>query len=175
VRDPRIPIAAMTAHAKIEDCERFLEAGMDTCLPKPLTRIGLQRFLECSLGRQGEQVRENAAPLLLLDRDKALKQVGGEAELLNGLYPIFLRDAPKYLEAARAALKEKDRPAMRNHLLSLKGSAAIIGATRLLQAAQTLHQAASIAKPDVLDARLDALERILEDTLAAVRALCGDG
>lgn len=35
---PRVPIVAMTAHALDGDAARFLEAGMDHCLTKPLKR-----------------------------------------------------------------------------------------------------------------------------------------
>jgi CheY-like chemotaxis protein len=41
----RLPIAAMTAHAMAGDQERFLAAGMDGYLSKPIDRDGLLRMV----------------------------------------------------------------------------------------------------------------------------------
>jgi PAS domain S-box-containing protein len=45
VLDPDVPIVALTAHALEGDRERFLEAGMDEHLPKPLDMGALQSIL----------------------------------------------------------------------------------------------------------------------------------
>jgi CheY-like chemotaxis protein len=43
--DPNIPIVAVTAHAMKGDRERFLAAGMDEHIPKPLCQEDLDRAL----------------------------------------------------------------------------------------------------------------------------------
>jgi len=50
-----IPIIAMTAHAMKGDAERFLRAGVDDCLSKPVNRLELLSCLE------REMVRRRAA------------------------------------------------------------------------------------------------------------------
>ncbi len=44
--DPRIPIIALSAHAFEEDKERFLKAGMDSCVTKPFRKQDLLREIE---------------------------------------------------------------------------------------------------------------------------------
>lgn len=48
----RIPILAVTAHAMAGDKERFLAAGMDAYLPKPITRAGLDEAIGSLLNRR---------------------------------------------------------------------------------------------------------------------------
>jgi len=49
VRNPRIPVAAMTAYAMPGDEDKFLAAGMDGYLKKPLTLASLDQLLDTLL------------------------------------------------------------------------------------------------------------------------------
>jgi len=49
-----IPIIAMTAHAMKGDAERFLAAGVDTCLSKPVNQTALLNMLARELARRRE-------------------------------------------------------------------------------------------------------------------------
>jgi CheY-like chemotaxis protein len=55
--DPRIPVLALTAHAMKGDQERFLAAGMDGYIAKPVDMDELRRAIENALNREGDPVR----------------------------------------------------------------------------------------------------------------------
>ncbi|WP_305042866.1 transporter substrate-binding domain-containing protein [Geoalkalibacter sp.] len=53
VRNPRIPVVALTAHALEQDRRRCLDAGMNDYLTKPIDARGLEKILEKWLPPQG--------------------------------------------------------------------------------------------------------------------------
>jgi len=58
--DPQLPVLALTAYAMSEDRQRFLAAGMDGCITKPVDRDLLQRTL-CQLVRDHRTKNEASA------------------------------------------------------------------------------------------------------------------
>ena len=77
-----------------------------------------------------------------VDLAVALRWLGGDQRLLRELVGIFVEDGPKRLEALRAAMTAVDVHQLEQIAHSLKGSAAILGASRLQQAATALEDAA---------------------------------
>lgn len=49
----RMPAVALTAYARVEDCQRALDAGYDSYIPKPAEPIELARAMADLLGRTG--------------------------------------------------------------------------------------------------------------------------
>ncbi len=77
-----------------------------------------------------------------VDLAVAMRWLGGDRRLLSELVGIFVDDGPKRLQAIRAALTEADAQQIEHVAHNLKGSAAILGATRLQTAALALEDAA---------------------------------
>jgi HPt (histidine-containing phosphotransfer) domain-containing protein len=77
-----------------------------------------------------------------VDLAVALRWLGGDRRLLGELVAIFVDDGPKRLQAIRAALIASDVRQVEHVAHSLKGSAAILGATGLQTAALALEDAA---------------------------------
>src|SRR5215510_12215032 len=77
-----------------------------------------------------------------VDLAVAMRWLGGDRRLLSELVTIFVDDGPKRLQAIRAALIASDVRQIEHVAPSLKGSAAILGATQLQTAALALEDAA---------------------------------
>jgi len=77
-----------------------------------------------------------------VDLSVAMRWLGGDRLLLSELVGIFVDDGPKRLQAIRAALTSSDVRQIEQVAHSLKGSASILGATRLQTAALALEDAA---------------------------------
>jgi histidine phosphotransfer protein HptB len=77
-----------------------------------------------------------------VDLAVAMRWLGGDRRLLSELVTIFVDDGPKRLQAIRAALTASDVRQVEHVAHSLKGSAAILGATQLQTAALALEDAA---------------------------------
>jgi HPt (histidine-containing phosphotransfer) domain-containing protein len=107
--------------------------------------------------------RATARPV---DLAVAMRWLGGDRGLLSELVGIFVDDGPKRLQAIRAALTASDVRQIEHVAHSLKGSAAILGATRLSTAALALEDAAhdghTEKSPDLVAAIARELERVME-------------
>jgi PAS domain S-box-containing protein len=128
--NPRIPIVALTAYAMKEDEVRFLAAGMDGYLTKPIDGEELFAAIESSLkgysfltpaagtepgrGGEGESPKENEVELTYF-----LKDYQGDVEIGRQLLELFIKDVPKRIAGAETALKAGEASALRDNLHSL--------------------------------------------------------
>jgi len=102
---------------------------------------------------------------LPVDLAVAMRWLGGDQQLLSELVGIFIDDGPKRLQAIRAALTASNVREVEHVAHSLKGSAAILGATRLQTAALALEDAAHDGNtengPDLVSAIARELDRVM--------------
>ena len=102
---------------------------------------------------------------LPVDLAVAMRWLGGDQQLLSELVGIFIDDGPKRLQAIRAALTASNVREVEHVAHSLKGSAAILGATRLQTAALALEDAAHDGHtengPDLVSAIAHELDRVM--------------
>src|ERR1700730_3448661 len=106
-----LPIIAMTANAMRGDRERYLDAGMDGYISKPINSLGLFAEIERCLA----EVKKSTAMKKIhlqhgeqLDRPSLLERVEGDRELLAEMTQLFLADAPQLVGAMRNALLQGD-------------------------------------------------------------------
>jgi PAS domain S-box-containing protein len=173
---PKSLVIAMTANAMESDRQACLAAGMRDHVAKP---VDLEQLVACLLRHTGgaSAAPPAAAPpppaaLPLLDREGALRRLGGRQALYERLIASFAQDAPAELQALAAHVRERRRPDAVRALHTLRGLAGAVGASALATLAAEQEQAVR-AGGDAAAADVQALQRQLDDTLAALAPTSG--
>ncbi len=178
VRDPRIPIVALTANALKGDRETCLAAGMNDYISKPIDPQELTDAIERCLNAPRQpgaaagagQPGQVAAQPPAFSPDELLERMSGDAGLAHEVLDVFRDDAPLQLAALGKALAAGAADDVRFHAHSLKGAAASASANRIYESALAMEQAARTGDLVPVAAILAALDGHLSDFQAAVQA-----
>jgi two-component system sensor histidine kinase/response regulator len=177
--DPRtraLPVVALTAHAMASDRERFLEAGMDDYLAKPIEERDLRRVLSHWLPSAVDQGARVAAAdassaveaplpeLAGVDVAGALARLNGKQALLWRLLAEFRERHGDAAAALQRSVLARDHDGAARLAHTLRGSGATLGLDALAAVAGEAERAARVAD-------FDALERALPELAAAIDAL----
>jgi two-component system, sensor histidine kinase and response regulator len=160
----RLPIVAMTANAMTGNAEKYLGAGMDGYLSKPIRRD----LLKAELERVSGQANETAAALAAEPASPAaeesfnycelLDRVDNDRELFKELLEIFRQDFPRHLQELRAAVVAGDMPRVSNSAHALKGMFANLAAGRAAALAGNVESLATNSESAGLPQAVQALE-----------------
>jgi PAS domain S-box-containing protein len=173
-----VPVIALTAHAMKGDRERFLEAGMDAYLAKPIQKDELWRTL-ANLYPTLDHPKEGhlrgcaaeAASPTVFDQAKLRERLGGELEVMKEIVGLFQAECPQLLGAVREAIARQDAPALYRTAHSLKGTLLSMAAPAASAVALRLENLGR--QGDLADAAatLAEMEQELERLQAALGAL----
>jgi PAS domain S-box-containing protein len=159
-----LPVVALTAYAMNGDRERFLAAGFDEYLAKPLRLEQLNnvihRLIATTEDRDtsfpGPDRRPVARPTppnhqapcnvptevatLKICWPEVIKRAGGSADLLREIIGLFLKDYPQRLQELHEAIARQDVDTTRRSAHTLKGSLSLFDAGPVTAAALRLEQ-----------------------------------
>jgi CheY-like chemotaxis protein/HPt (histidine-containing phosphotransfer) domain-containing protein len=160
----RIPIIAMTAYAMTGDRERFLGAGMDGYISKPVKpdkiRETLEQFfavplksevppIQCDTGSAAARIEEgdervpvnNVPDTLVFDHAGLVDRLGGEelVEIFLGKFRTAMFD---FMEKLRTEMASGNTDKLKTLAHAIKGLAANIGAEQIRYVAVDMELAA---------------------------------
>jgi signal transduction histidine kinase len=184
VRNHKIPVIAMTAHALLGDRERCLEAGMNDYVSKPVSPQALAEALDKWLPkeedvdgsmkaeermRMGEILHDSAlsaqrsAPstqhsALIFDRAGLMARLMDDQDLARIVIEGFLEDVPRQIEALRGYLEAGDAPGAERQAHTVKGAAANVGGECLREVAFEMEKAGKAGDLAAIKARMAGLE-----------------
>ena len=143
----------MTAHSLSGDKERFLEAGMDGCVTKPIRKESLIKAIEDHVEPEigNENAPATAKPSTqsdeVFDRNEIAQlcqDVG--PELVPSLLEQFASDVEARAKAVRDGVAARDLKAAQAAAHAIKGSAATLGARKLSACAAQIESICAQAK-----------------------------
>jgi two-component system, sensor histidine kinase and response regulator len=166
-----IPIIAMTAHAMAGDAEKYLQAGMDGYVSKPvrseLLRAEIERFAMPHTRLEGKNMEKSKvqASESPFDLTELLDRVDNDRELLRDLLVIFKDDFPAHLHALREAASCVDMKAVSTVGHTLKGMLSNLAASRAAAAAAQLEHLGRAEDSAGLSQALSAFESEISELL----------
>jgi PAS domain S-box-containing protein len=167
-----IPIIAMTAHAIQGDREKFLAAGMNDYVSKPVSPKELADRLKKWLPKikdVGESIKDErdlrithevkSDDPLVWNKQKLLERLMGDEELLKVILDIFVADIPLQIQALKAFLASGDVSGVERQAHTIKGASANVAAERLRAVAIEMEKAAFAQDMTAVDSLMKELER----------------
>jgi response regulator RpfG family c-di-GMP phosphodiesterase len=142
------PIIAITAHARKEDKEKCLVAGIDDYVSKPIKPEDLKAAIARTIAAtktipSTDPASESLVRADVLNFSEALTLVGGDRELLCEVARIFLNQYPKFLEETHQALSRADCETLSSAAHALAASVGQLAGQRAFAAAKKLEQVSS--------------------------------
>jgi PAS domain S-box-containing protein len=137
MRNPDIPIIALTADAISGDRDKCLQAGMNDYLAKPVEPRQLAAVLEKWLiPPAASEVKpptdqSSAKNLAVFNQEELLDRLMGDQALASKVVTGFLNDVPQQLSTLKMRLEAGDANGAKLQAHTLKGAAAAVAAEAL--------------------------------------------
>lgn len=164
------PIIAMTAYSMPDDAARFVEAGLDDYLAKPVKHQMLAQMLARWVEGPKTEAPAPAAPTpppTIVDPEvlKQLLQLGGE-EFTAELYGEFIEETTDLLNQINTHWQATDLEKLHPLLHQLKGTAGTLGLTKLATQALALEKAIKQQQTQVLASGVPELNQLFATFIA---------
>jgi CheY-like chemotaxis protein len=169
----RIPIIAMTAYALKGDRERFLAAGMDGYVAKPIRAEALFDAIDALF--PGRQTLPAVQSVESVNWSNALKTLHGDLGLLRSLVEAGLDEIPHLMTSLRDAVAGNDGPRLHRAAHTLKTSLRYFGAQEAAEQALQLETLGREGRLEGVPALVALFEAEIERVQTSLRAFLETG
>ncbi len=155
VKNPNVPIVAITANAMKGDRERCISAGMDDYMAKPARKTEFIELLEKYLGEKtsfassGAEVNDNNNPYpdmsnenAIFQEDEMLGRLKDDKDVASVIIDNFLDDMPRQITALKTAIEKNSAEKAYLTAHAIKGASLLVGGRVLSKAAEVVEMAA---------------------------------
>ena len=168
VLNHNIPIIAITGHTMKGDKGKFIKAGMNDCLSKPIHPQALYEVIKNQLGISenaefDESVHETFSRKKIFDHDDLLYRVGGDEEFCKEVVNTFLEEIPVLIKKLKEAILKKDITIVKNFGHTLRGIALNVSALRIVDIAVEIEKIGKKKNLTKLSSLIVKLEQELEN------------
>ncbi len=169
-----LPVIGITAHALSDDKKRFLNAGMDGYISKPVNSEKLWEEFSRLLGRERVPRQDSAGPPVCGIKKKGTSPVDvhalietcqGIEELAKELIDDLVRECKGWLSAAEKAVAMKNVKDIRKVCHLIKGTASTVHAEELCKAAEELGGAARDGDMEMIEPGLERLQKAVSELI----------
>ncbi len=160
----QIPIIALTAYAIKGEKEKFLEAGMNDYLSKPIDIQELYKIIHRVMTIKSQSTERKNKELIHFDKNAALKNFGEDMSFWEDLRLFFIeQSAPQYISQLEKSLAENDMICVKRAAHSMKGASGTVNAVRIKKIAEQIEEACDNEENEKIEQAIVALVKEIHE------------